>query len=229
MTMPLRRPLETNARVLRSAALILFVLALPLCAVALASAAGLLALPYPLWLVEQRVPVLFRLHMASAGLAILALPLAIAFHGLSVHKLVGRTAAALVLAGGATALPVALASEAHWLARVGFLVQGLAWIALILAGVQAIRRGDRVRHMWLMLAVAAVASGALWLRLVTWVAVRWGESFDAVYALAAWLSWMTPLAGIALLAQRTRRPLRRARLVLALNRRGRYPWPSAPP
>jgi hypothetical protein len=186
---------------LRLVALILLVLALPVGAVALGTAAGLLPLPHPLWLVEQRLPVVFRLHMASAGLAFLAVPIAIAGHGLSLHKLVGRTAATLVLAGGLTALPVALASQGHWSARAGFLAQTVLWIALVLCAVRAIRRNDGVGHMWLMLGVAAIASGALWLRLATWAAARWGAPFDVAYALAAWLSWMLPLAAVALLAR----------------------------
>src|SRR5262245_32650935 len=182
---------------LRLVALILLVLALPVSAVALGTAAGLVPLPHPLWLVDQRLPVVFRVHMASGGLAFLAVPIAIAGHGLSLHKIVGRTAAALVLVGGVTALPVALASQGHWSARAGFLAQAVLWIGLVLSAVRAIRRGDRPRHMWLMLGVAAIASGALWLRLATWAAVKGGAPFDVAYALAAWLSWMLPLAAIA--------------------------------
>jgi NAD(P)-dependent dehydrogenase (short-subunit alcohol dehydrogenase family) len=52
-----------------------------------------------------------------------------------------------------------------------------------------------------LLAVAAVASGALWLRLASWTAVSWDLSFEAIYALASWLSWMLPLAAIGLLAR----------------------------
>lgn len=195
----------TGPGTLRFAAVILLVLALPLCLAALATTAGLLRLPYELWLVEQRLPLLFRAHMVSAGLALLLVPCAITCHGRNVHKLVGRTAATLVLVGGLTALPVALASEGHWLARAGFAVQGLAWVALLGAAVHAIRRGDRVRHMWLMLGVAAIASGALWLRLASWTAAHWPDAFEAAYATAAWLSWLLPLAGIALAARHASR------------------------
>jgi hypothetical protein len=97
---------------------------------------------------------------------------------------------------------VALASAATWPARAGFFAQGVAWIALVLMAVCAIRAGERSRHMWLMLAVAAVASAALWLRLASWLAVRWDLPFETVYALAAWASWMLPLAAISLLARR---------------------------
>jgi hypothetical protein len=191
-----------GGHVIRAVALMLLVLSFPVALFAIGTAAGLLRLPYELALVDQRLPVLFRAHMASAGLALLLVPSAIACHGLSLHKVLGRSAAVLVIAGGVTALPVAMASEASWAARVGFSTQAIVWLALVLAAVSAIRGADRVRHMWLMLAVAAVASGALWLRLASWMAVKLGLPFDTIYTLAAWLAWMLPLGAIGLLARR---------------------------
>ncbi len=196
-------PKERNgsAYVLRAAALMLLLLSFPAAALAIGAALGLVRLPYELSLLDQRLPLLFRGHMASAGLALLLIPTAIALHGLSLHRIVGRSAAILVVMGGATALPVALASDATWPARAGFFAQGLLWIALTLTAVAAIRRRQYQRHMWLMLAVAAVASGALWLRLAMAVAVRLDVPFDTVYALAAWGCWMLPLSSIGLLAR----------------------------
>lgn len=176
-------------------------LALPVGLTALGAATGLVRLPYELALVDQRLPVIFRAHMLTSGLALLLVPCAIASHGLSLHKLLGRSAAALVVAGGLTAIPVAMASEASDAARAGFLLQALVWIALVLLAVAAIRGGDRTRHMWLMLAVAAVASGAVWLRLASWAAVKLGLPFETAYALAAWLSWMLPLCVVYLVAR----------------------------
>jgi hypothetical protein len=99
MTAAVHAPLEINTRLLRFAALILLVLVFPVVLAALGTAAGLLQLPYELWLVDQRLPVLFRVHMATAGLALLLVPSAIACHGLSLHKIVGRSAAVLVVGG----------------------------------------------------------------------------------------------------------------------------------
>jgi uncharacterized membrane protein YozB (DUF420 family) len=76
-------------------------------------------------------------------------------------------AAVAVVIGGLTALPVALASEATATARAGLFTQGLVWLALLAFAVSAIRRGDVARHARFMLAMTAVASGAIWLRLVT--------------------------------------------------------------
>jgi len=191
----------TSGRGLRGSALMFLLLALPVGSTALGAATGLLPLPYELAIVDQRLPVVFRVHMLTSGLALLLVPCAIASHGLSVHKLLGRSAAALVLAGGMTAIPVAMASAASGAARAGFLLQALVWIALVLLAVAAIRGGDRTRHMWLMLAVAAVASGAFWLRLASWAAVKLSLPYETVYAVAAWLSWVGPVCLIYLIAR----------------------------
>jgi hypothetical protein len=203
------RTVKIAASRLRYVALILLIPMFALCAVALSIVLGVLPLPYPLRLVQQRLPVLFQLHMASAGLAALAVPLAIACHGLSVHRLVGGMTTALVLAAGVSAVPVALMSEAHALARVGFIAQATAWMVLLLAGLNAIRDGDGPRHVRLMLAVAAVTSGALWLRLATWAAVRLEAPFVAAYSIAAWLSWLVPLGIVALLTAPARKMRKR--------------------
>ncbi len=205
-TADLRVGTNIDGRVLRAAALMLLVLSLPVGLVAIGTAAGLLRLPYELALLEQRLPILFRAHMMSAGLALMLVPSAIVCHGLRLHKVLGRSAAVLILAGGMTALPVAIASEAPWAARIGFAAQAIAWLTLLLVAVRAIRSADRTRHMWSMLAVAAVASGALWLRLASWIAVKLGLPFDAIYAMAAWGSWMLPLGAIGWLARRHMAP-----------------------
>ena len=135
--------------------------------VAFGLALGLLPLPYPLFLVLQRLPIAFPLHMIASGLALVLIPIA-AFtrHHSGIHRAVGRTAGACVAVGGLTALSVALASEATAAARAGFFMQGLTWIALLSMAIIAIRRRERTRHVRLMIAMAAVASGAIWLRLV---------------------------------------------------------------
>jgi len=187
---------------LRAAALMLLLLSSPAAMLAITTAIGLVRLPYELSLLDQRLPQLFRAHMASAGLALLLIPCAIALHGFSMHKVVGRSAAIFVVMGGATALPVALGSDASLPARAGLFAQGLVWTGLTLAAVVAIRGGRYQRHKWLMLAVAAIASGALWLRLTTWVAANWALPFDITYAVAAWASWLLPLAAIGAMGRR---------------------------
>jgi hypothetical protein len=123
--------------------------------------------------------------------------------------MLGRVTAACVVVGGLTALPVALASEAVAAARAGLFAQGLVWLALITLAVAAIRRGDAARHAALMVAMAAVTSGAVWLRLVMAIAVACKLPFEATYGVAAWACWLLPLALTQARLPTNRRSVRR--------------------
>ena len=92
------------------------------------------------------------------------------------------------------------------MARLGFAAQGTVWLGLVLAGVRAIRRKERARHATLMLAMTAVASGAIWVRLTTAVATSYDLPFVPIYACATWLGWMLPLAVVLLVARRRAGP-----------------------
>jgi len=201
------RPLPRLASI--GLVLTVILLVLPTAAIALALGIGLLALPYELDLVLRRLPLIFPLHMITAALALILIPIA-AFarrrHG--VHRALGRLAAAAVVLGGLTALPVALASEALPVARAGLFVQGVVWLALLALAVAAIRRREIERHARFMLAMAAVASGAIWLRLTTFAALSLGLPFDPVYAAAAWACWLLPL-GLVMIATSRFEPVER--------------------
>lgn len=163
--------------------------------VAVLSGAGLIRLPFEMFLLAERLPVIFRAHMLSAAAALLLAPVTIAFrHRPDIHRLLGRSLGAFVVLGGLTAIPVALMSQSAPLARAGFLVQGLVWLALLAHGWSAIRRGDHQTHVRAMLAMTAVTTGAVWFRLITGTALLLPLPFEAVYATAAWAGWMTPLA-----------------------------------
>ena len=163
--------------------------------VAIALGLGWLGLPCPLLLVLRRLPILFPVHMIASGAALILIPIAaLSRRRPGAHRAVGRLAAVAVAVGGCAAVPVALASEATAAARAGFAAQGLVWLALLVAAVTAIRQGRKSRHAALMIAMAAVTSGAIWLRL-TMVAVNVAElTFDQAYAVAAWACWLVPLA-----------------------------------
>ena len=174
---------------------LVLLLAVPTGVVAVVEGAALVPLPYNLFLVDERLPGIFKLHMLASGSALLLIPLVIAVRRhRSWHKPLGRLTAALVLLGALTALPVALASHSVAMARAGFFAQGLVWLSLIALGVIAVRRRQFDLHARLMLAMAAVASGALWVRLTTAVATTYGLPFDPVYGCIAWVGWMVPLA-----------------------------------
>lgn len=183
-----------SGRIVAVAALL--ALAVPTGIVALAQGAGWLKLPYNLFVVDLRLPGIFRLHMLASGLALLLIPVAIhlARRRHRWHRIAGRAAAACVLLGALTSLPVAIWSDSNAYARIGFLAQGLTWLGLLVAGVLAVRERRLFDHMRFMLAMAAVASGAIWVRLTTTVVTTWDLPFDPLYACAAWGGWLVPLA-----------------------------------
>jgi hypothetical protein len=175
--------------------LIAILLVLPVALFAIAQGLGLVQLPYELVLVLRKLPIAFPLHMSASGLALILIPIAaFARRWRGVHRAAGRLAAICVAVGGITALMVALASEATVTARAGFFAQGAIWLALLAMAVVAIRGGNVAQHARLMLAMAAVASGAIWLRLVIAVANAVALPFDTVYGVAAWACWLVPLA-----------------------------------
>lgn len=171
--------------------------------IAIGSGVGRIALPFEMWLVDQRLPVVFRLHMVASGLALLVLPLAIAVrHRPRLHRRIGWLLGAFVVAAGLSSIPVAMFSTSSLPARAGFFVQGLVWMGLLWAALAAIRNGERERHAILMLAMAAVTTGAVWFRIMTGCAIALEGPFETIYALAAWAGWLVPLALVAGLRHR---------------------------
>lgn len=176
-------------------AVALIALIVPTGLVAVGEGAGGLALPFNLHLVDQELPAIFRLHMLASGGAMLLIPLVIFLRRHRAwHRPLGRLAATAVVLGALTSLPVAAASHSVAMARAGFFAQGIVWLTLIALGVIAIRRKQIATHQRLMLAMAAVASGAIWVRLGTTVATSCDLPFDPIYGCVAWAGWMVPLA-----------------------------------
>lgn len=170
-------------------------LAVPTGFVAMTQGLGAIPLPYNLFVVDQRLPGIFKLHMLASGAALLLIPVVIALRRNSAwHRPLGYLTAVCVLLGALTSLPVAVYSHSVFAARLGFFAQGMMWLALIALGIRAIRRRRFGAHARLMVAMAAVASGALWVRMATTLATGYDLPFDPIYGCAAWLGWLVPLA-----------------------------------
>lgn len=183
--------------------------------VAMMSAFGVIRLPFEMALVAERMPVLFPLHMATSAAALVLLPVAVALrHKREPHRMVGWLLGVFVLAGGLSALPVALFSHSSVASRLGFAVQGVVWLGLLIGGILAIRAGQRQRHVLMMVAMAVVTTGAVWFRLTIGTAIWLRLPFEATYAIAAWTSWLLPLAAVI---------VGRERIVSALIRPPRAP------
>jgi cytochrome bd-type quinol oxidase subunit 2 len=178
--------------------------------VALVQGAGAMPLPFNLHIVDERLPGIFKLHMLASGASLALMPLVILTRKRrGLHRALGRITAGFVIAGALTSFPVAYESVSPLIARLGFATQGTVWLALVVAGVVAIRRKDRARHATLMLAMVAVASGAVWVRLTTAAATSLDWPFDPVYSCATWLGWLVPLTLVLTIASRPRRPERK--------------------
>jgi uncharacterized membrane protein YozB (DUF420 family) len=174
---------------------IIVFLIIPVGIVAIGSGTGLIALPYEMFELAGRAPILFPTHMISSALALLLAPIVIAIRNRpELHRPLGRLLGAFVVIGGLTALPVAVMSHSPPLARAGFFVQGLVWLYLLGAALVAIRRRNIRRHAHLMMTMVAVTTGAVWFRVITGAAIAFHLPFDPVYGLAAWIGWMVPLA-----------------------------------
>lgn len=195
---------------------LLISLAIPTGLVALVEGLGAMPLPFNLHVVDERLPGVFKLHMLASGAALMLIPAVIATRRTRAwHRPLGRVTAVLVIAGALTSFPVAYESTSVLPARLGFAAQGTVWLGLIVAGVAAIRQRDRARHATLMLAMAAVASGAIWVRFTTAVATSWDLPFDPIYACATWLGWLIPLALVLALSPSLARKRSPGRVALA--------------
>ncbi len=171
------------------------VLIIPIGVVAIGSGLGVIALPYQMFELASRAPVLFPAHMLSSALALLLAPIVIAARKHpKFHRPLGRLLGVFVVIGGLTALPVAVMSHSSIAARAGFFVQGVVWISLLGAALLAIRQRNISRHAQLMVAMAAVTTGAVWFRLMTGTAIILELPFEPIYGFAAWAGWMLPLA-----------------------------------
>jgi Predicted membrane protein (DUF2306) len=154
-------------------------------------------------LVDRRLPGIFRIHMLASAIVLVLLPVALSLRFRPrLHRRIGWLLGAFVVAGGLTALPVAIFSYSWWPARAGFFVQGLIWLWLFVAAVQSIRRGERARHAHLMLAMAAVTTGAVWFRVLTGSAILFDLPFEPIYAASAWIAWLVPLVLVWRYAER---------------------------
>jgi hypothetical protein len=184
-----------------AAVVVLIALAVPTGLVALIEGVRLMPLPYNLHVVDERLPGIFQLHMLASGAALVLMPVVIAVRRHRAwHRPLGRITAVFVIAGALTSFPVAYESTSVFAARLGFAAQGVVWLTLIIEGVRAIRNKQRARHATLMLSMAAVASGAIWVRLTTAIVTSWNLPFDPIYACATWLGWLIPLALVAVFA-----------------------------
>jgi Predicted membrane protein (DUF2306) len=154
----------------------------------------------------ELMPLIFPVHMATGGLALLLVPLAIYLRHTPWHKWAGRFAAADILISGITAVPVALAYPVTRISSFGFTAQAFTWMLLLGFGIYHIKNRRTEQHRSCMLLLAAVTSGAMFFRvyLGLWKLVGTRDYFTTFYAIDAWLAWALPLFAMAIYLRKTK-------------------------
>jgi uncharacterized membrane protein YozB (DUF420 family) len=150
----------------------------------------------------ELLPLLFPLHMVTGALALILLPVAILLRRQPRwHRPVGRIAALDVLIAGLTAYPVAWVAPVTFWSAAGFSAQATTWLTLLALGLRNIRRRRIEAHWICMLLMAATTSGAVFFRvfLALWAMFGSARRFETFYAYDAWIAWLLPLSGTALL------------------------------
>ena len=126
---------------------------------------------------------------------------------LTVHRWMGRTYVASVLAGGTAALVLAPTSQEGLVSHLGFGLLALAWLASTLQAYRAIRAGDDTGHREWMIRSVALTFAAVTLRLILPLELALGLSFPVAYKIVSWACWLPNVVAAEWLIRRGR-PLR---------------------
>lgn len=149
---------------------------------------------------------LLILHAVSAGLALMLGPwqfsAALRARRPALHRQIGYGYALCLLVGGLSALPLAAQAMGGPLARLGFGLLGVLWLATTAIALVHVRAGRIAAHRRWMLRSFALTAAGISLRLQLGAAGAFGVPVEAIYTVAAWSCWVPN----ALLAELWLRP-----------------------
>lgn len=147
--------------------------------------------------VLARAPLAATLHLAGGAVAMIAGAFQVNRRfregNRKRHRRLGALYLVAVLASGMAALPLAAASSADLVTRVGFGTLALCWVATSLAALGAIRRRDIPAHQRWMYRSYALTLAAVTLRIYMPASQILGIQFEAAYRIVAWGCWVTNL------------------------------------
>ena len=115
------------------------------------------------------------------------------------HRWLGRSYVLGVVIGGAGALALAPLAQTGAVARVGFGVLGVLWLAFTLLAWRRILGGDQEAHRRWMLRSYALTLAAVMLRIYLPLSGLAGVAFEDAYPAIAWLCWAPNLVVAELL------------------------------
>jgi len=131
------------------------------------------------------------LHALGGAIALLAGPLQFVSRfresDWNRHRLLGWIYCGAVLLGWCASLWIAPHSQTGWIASVGFLALGAAWIVATALAVRFILRGDAVRHQRWMIRSFALTAAAITLRMYLPLIFVFHWPFAIAYPAIAWL------------------------------------------
>lgn len=107
-----------------------------------------------------------------------------------VHRLTGALYVTACLAGGLSALPLAIGTVAGHVATAGFVALGVAWMATTVMAVTSIATGRIAAHRRWMVRSFALTLSAVTLRLYLFVAGVLHIDFFLAYPVIAWACWV---------------------------------------
>lgn len=122
----------------------------------------------------------------------------------ALHRWLGRIYAAMVLAGGLTAVVLALPAQTGAVASGGFLVLGILWLVTTAIAVQTILQRDVAAHRRWMLRSYGLTTAAITLRIYLPLAIALKLPMAVSYPAIAWLCWVPNALVAELLVARTR-------------------------
>lgn len=149
-----------------------------------------------------------RIHILAGALPLLLGPMQfmerLRLSRPAVHRATGRIYALCILVGGITGLLLAPFANGGIAGQTGFAGLAVAWLVTTGVAIAAIRGGRVRRHREWMLRSYVVTLAFVWVRLILGLSILAGLDLQAAFGVAAWASWVLPLAAVQLvLARRT--------------------------
>ena len=133
-------------------------------------------------------------HAASSATALLIGPLQFAARlrqrRPAMHRVIGVTYVTACLAGGLSALPLAIGTSAGPLASAGFIALAAAWMTTTVIAVRRIATGKIAAHRRWMIRSFALTLSALTLRVYLFVSGMLGMDYFVAYPVIAWACWL---------------------------------------
>lgn len=148
-----------------------------------------------------RYHLLVLTHGAASVLALVLGPFQFLRRG-PWHRPLGYAYLLSLFAGALTGLPMACIAEGGPLARTGFAVVDLLWVATAWMALSTARGRRYAQHREWMIRSYALTFGAVLLRFYLYGLQQLGYDFNSVYPFTPWLSWVTSLAVAELLLAR---------------------------